>query len=715
MNFPTMTKNIRLLLATLIFVASCSACSPITTNTTNLERSGQPLFPSADFEFNPRIFNAYEKYGFSKASGDFIRMGGGALLTDAVNPDQTANRVFASYGPGPIEEGASVFEQIGYRATGRILSPMFTIDSDYINFQIGGGYHGSQEPKTTAIRLLVEGEAVAEATGRNKHFKLDWETWDVKLYKGKQAVIEFIDEHDERDAIHSLAYIAADNFLASNTPATFPIDSPNRIKPVIQKIYSEPFRPQFHYSAPAEWVGDPDGPLYHDGKYHIFYWGHAQSDDLIHWEQLPRALYDDSENRTYTGSVIIDHNNTSGFSKNGESPWIAIYTGHGDKQTQLLAYSNDNGVSWNKYQNNPVLDINSTDFRDPQIFWHHESQQWIMSIALPLERKIQFYQSENLINWTLASTFGPAGSTTQVWEVSDLFPMRVNSEANNTKWVLVVSVGEASGQYFVGHFDGNEYTLDPTFEAQLNSIRNVTSERGNALWVDYGDDYYAFNSFMNDPVADTGKRLATAWIGNWKYANDVPTFPWKGFHGIPRELSLETDQIGNFFLRQHPVSSITKLRNNHWSLPANTLVNNTELEIDESEIYGDTLEIHAILEPVSARKFGIKVRIGESEETLIGYDLEKESLYFDRSRSGLKISERFDGYQSTLLKLEDGKLKLRIFVDRTSVEVFANDGIKTMTNLIFPSLQSDKVSVYAEGGAVDIVSLDIWQLNSIWH
>lgn len=279
--------------------------------------------------------------------------------------------------------------------------------------------------------------------------------------------------------------------------------------------YREPWRPQFHFTPAMNWMNDPNGLVFYDGEYHLFYqfnpfgdkwghmsWGHAVSRDLTHWKHLPVALHEENDIMIFSGSAVVDWKNTSGFGIKGKPPLVAIYTGHYTKkplQNQQIAYSNDRGRTWTKYAGNPVLDIGEKDFRDPKVIWHEPTQRWIMTVAWPVHRKIRFYSSPNLKDWTHLSDFGPAGSTNGIWECPDLFPMAVNNgragDANADrsgpdtafsepragelsgapadrrvqKWVLIVNVGSGApaggsgGQYFVGDFDGREFKLDSSF------------------------------------------------------------------------------------------------------------------------------------------------------------------------------------------------------------------------------------------------------------
>ncbi len=249
--------------------------------------------------------------------------------------------------------------------------------------------------------------------------------------------------------------------------------------------YREIWRPQYHFSPPKNWINDPNGMVFFDGEYHLFYqhnpsgiqwgnmsWGHALSRDLVHWEHLPLALAEEAGYMIFSGSAVVDSKNTSGFGQGGKPPLVAIFTGSNTQkpwQNQQLAYSNDRGRTWTKYAKNPVLDIGETDFRDPKVFWHEPSRRWIMAVAWPLQHQVRFYASPNLKDWKHLSDFGPAGSISGVWECPDLFTLRLENGNRAEKWVLVVNVGTGapsggSGtQYFVGEFDGKRFTLDRSF------------------------------------------------------------------------------------------------------------------------------------------------------------------------------------------------------------------------------------------------------------
>jgi len=287
-------------------------------------------------------------------------------------------------------------------------------------------------------------------------------------------------------------------------------------------VYREPWRPQFHFTPATNWMNDPNGMVFYDGEYHLFYqfnpfgdkwghmsWGHAVSPDMVRWEHLPVALYEENGVMIFSGSAVVDWKNTSGFGQNGKPPLIAIYTGHYTKkplQNQHIAYSNDRGRTWTKFAGNPVLDIGEKDFRDPKVMWHEPTKRWVMTVAWPVHRKVRFYTSPNLKDWTHLSDFGPAGSTKGIWECPDLFPVALENQRGGQKWMLIVNVGSGapaggSGcQYFVGDFDGKQFALDPSFPRPQSEFVPAGTPLADFEGEDYGDWRATGNAFGAAPA-----------------------------------------------------------------------------------------------------------------------------------------------------------------------------------------------------------------------
>ena len=493
--------------------------------------------------------------------------------------------------------------------------------------------------------------------------------------------------------------------------------------------YSERYRPQFHFTPAANWMNDPNGLVFFAGEYHLFYqynpfgntwghmsWGHAVSPDLVHWQYLPVAIPEVDGVMAFSGSAVVDWKNTSGFGRGGEPPLVAIYTGHRTdrpSQSQFLAYSTDRGRTWTRYAGNPVLDISVADFRDPKVFWYEPQQKWVMVLALSLEHKVLLYSSPDLKRWTPLSEFGPTGAVGGVWECPDLFELPVDGDPQKTRWVLIVNLnpggvaGGSGAQYFVGDFDGTRFRAEAS-----GATAAAGAPDGGALWADYGKDFYAAVSWSDMPRTD-GRRVWIGWMNNWQYGKDIPTSPWRSAQSVPRELALRTTRDG-VRLVQRPVAEIQRLRGTGRRLGAQPIpVGSTPLAA--RGISGTALEIVAELEVGAASELGVKVRTGRNEETVIGVDPRAGRLFVDRTRSGeVSFHPDFPGRHAGPLPIENGRVRLRILVDRSSVEVFAGDGRTVITDQIFPDPASDGVALYATGGPARLVTLEAWPLQSAW-
>ncbi len=483
--------------------------------------------------------------------------------------------------------------------------------------------------------------------------------------------------------------------------------------------YDEPYRPQFHFTPAINWTNDPNGLVYYDGEWHIFYqynpfgdlwghmsWGHAVSPDLFRWKHLPVALPEQGPVMVYSGSAVVDHGNTSGFGKAGKPPMIAIYTGRTETdQSQSIAFSNDRGRTWTRYKDNPVIDIEDPAFRDPKVLWHEPTKSWIMAVVLANRRKVRFYGSPDLKKWTHLSDFGPQGAHPVAnWECPDLFELPIEGEPGKSKWIFQVDSGMGhpwlgSGcQYFVGEFDGEKFTnLNPP-ETQL--------------WLDWGRDFYAAQSYSDVPASD-GRRIVIGWISNWMYARQKPTSPWRGAQSTPRKLKLQRFKEG-LRVTQQPVAEIESLRAKSLRL-GNLSIDEANRKINAAGFSGDVLDLQAEIEVGGAEDVGFKVLQGDGQETLVGFTADPAEVYIDRTKSGkVDFHETFSGRHSARLDLVDGRVSLRILVDRSVIEVFAGDGRVAITDRVFPDPASTGLSLYSKGGKAKIVDLKAWKLRSAW-
>ncbi|MFN9721551.1 MAG: glycoside hydrolase family 32 protein, partial [Planctomycetota bacterium] len=621
-----------------------------------------------------------------------------------------------AFGPGPVQgavdgqmpvsgvlgKGVANSFSKGDQAVGTITSPEFVITHNHLAFLIGGG----KIPDALGIELLADGQRVRSETGHESE-GMKWESWDVSELKGRRVTLRIFDR-----ATGGWGHILVDQIIQTDTSRhAITVDRLSSYRKS-KYYYQEPFRPQFHFTPEMNWMNDPNGLVYYDGEYHLFYqhnphanewghmsWGHAVSKDLVHWKHLPIALHDEYGVMAFSGSAVVDQENTSGFGVNGKPPMVAIYTGHSaGLQTQDIAFSNDRGRTWTKYEGNPVLDIGEADFRDPKVFWHSPSKRWVMVVTLAVQKKLQFYGSPNLKDWTLLSEFGPAGVPNKPnWECPDIFELPIENEPGRTRWVLEADMGGGAiaggsgGEYFTGVFDGTSFVADSK-ESQ---------------WVDFGRDFYAPVSWSNIPASD-GRRLWIGWMNNWETALN-PTSPWRSAMSIPRELTLRRIS-GQLRLCQRPVRELQLLRTDSVRLK------NVELKSETRNIglRGQQLEVIAVFNPGDAREFGMRVLKGTNQETVVGYDVKSQSLFIDRIRSGnVDFHPAFPGrHRGPLIPDDSGQIRLHLFVDASSVEVFGNDGETVVTDLVFPDVGSAGAEVYSFDGTCNLVECEVYRLKS---
>ena len=475
------------------------------------------------------------------------------------------------------------------------------------------------------------------------------------------------------------------------------------------------YRPAYHYSPTKNWINDPAGLVFDGFEYHLFSqynpfgdqwghmsWGHSVSKDLVSWRELPVALKEENGVAIFTGSAVVDSANTSGFGRNGKAPLVAIYTGNSTKlQTQNLAYSVDGGLTWTKYEGNPVLDLHESDFRDPMVFWHEPTRRWIMVASLALQHTVLLFSSQDLKSWAKLSEFGPAGANgAPNWECPNLFELPVTNAAGHKKWVLTIGIGDngpaggSATQYFVGEFDGTKFTDD-------NPLNQT-------LWVDYGSDFYAAQSWSSIPKAD-GRRIAIAWMDNWKYADRLPTSPWRGQFTSPRELALVNTSDG-IRLTQAPVHELQRLRDDHAQL-RNASWAEAQRLLSRRD-WPEALEIDVELDLKDSQDFGFVLRKSTSYGTRVGFDSQWSEVYIDRTHSGdVIIGPTFAARQRAPIATKNGRVRMHILLDRSSVELFAGDGLVTMTDLIYPRPSDRSLGVYANGKPPSVISMDVWTLK----
>lgn len=464
----------------------------------------------------------------------------------------------------------------------------------------------------------------------------------------------------------------------------------------------EPHRPLIHFTPPEKWMNDPNGMVFHKGTWHLFYqyypdstvwgpmhWGHATSTDLLHWEHKPVALYPDSLGWIFSGSAVVDVNNTAGFAPAGDTALVAIFTHHGHdssvnkKEVQSLAYSLDNGNTWVKYAGNPVLpNYGINDFRDPKVFWYASGNKWMMTLAV--KDHVEFYSSPNLKEWQRESSFGAdRGAHGGVWECPDL----VSFDHEGKKiWVLIVNInpggpnGGSATQYFTGDFDGKNFTPNHT------DIR----------WIDYGPDEYAGVTWSN-----TGsKTYFMGWMSNWLYANKVPTLKWRSAMTLPRELRMETVN-GQYYVASRPVAALEQLHNGDIKLPAIPAKG-------ASYQASANLTLPAVISLKGAASGDISLAFSnDAGEILVaGYHAATGEYFIDRTAAG--DSSFFSGFGARHKAPRISRnemLDLKLIADVSSLELFADDGLSVMTSIFFPKSPYNKLEIKGNLEAVSAIRL----------
>mgnify|MGYP002678084640 FL=1 len=439
----------------------------------------------------------------------------------------------------------------------------------------------------------------------------------------------------------------------------------------------EQYRPVYHHTPAYGWMNDPNGMFYKDGVWNLYFqhnpygsqwenmtWGHSTSTDLVHWKFQGDPVQPDALGTVFSGSAVVDKENTSGF---GKGAVIALYTSAGESQTQSMVYSTDNGKTFTKYEGNPVITSNVPDFRDPHMFWNEDIKKWNMILAAG--QHMEIYTSDNLKDWKLESSFGETyGNHGGVWECPDLMKMKVRG-TNKEKWMLICNInpggpfGGSATQYFIGDFDGHKFTCE--------SKPEVTK------WMDYGKDHYATVTFDNAPE---GRRVAIAWMSNWQYANQVPTLQYRSGNSIPRDLGL-FEYKGETYCSVVPSPEMTATRSKK---AAKALSESCEMVVN---LKGNAT---------------ITLSNDKGEKVVMRYDAKAETFSMDRTKSG-KMDFSND-FAATTKAPTYGKIsQLRIFIDKSSIEVFDAEGKMAMTNLVFPTKPYNKVTV--KGGKYQVYNI----------
>ncbi len=544
------------------------------------------------------------------------------------------------------------------------------------------------------INVLVGDEIKQTFYARLATRKVDYYVpFDISRYNdGKLVLAVQTPPHADRTGRTSTDIFASKMELSNS------FDTANR----------EKHRPLFHHTPLYGWMNDPNGMFYKDGVWHLYYqynpygsmwqnmtWGHSSSKDLVNWEHNPLAIEPNGLGAIFSGSSVVDKNNTAGF---GENAIVSLYTSAGDAQTQSLAFSTDDGMTFTRFDGNPIIAY-ERESRDPNMFWDDANQQWVLLLASALDHEMLIFTSKDLKEWELASKFGSGfGAQEGVWECPDLMELPVEG-TNQKKWVLICNInpgfifGGSGTQYFVGDFDGQKFVAD--------SNPDVTK------WLDYGKDFYATVSFSNAP---DDRKTAIAWMSNWDYANQVPTQQFRSANTLPRELSVFRGPDGEMYVASVPSPEVTALR----EAPVNYKPGNVTATGVTYSLPAENDAICEIVLDTDLRKYktlDITLSNAEGETVKMTLDAQNRTFSMDRTQSGLTdFSPAFPVVTTAPTHDTSGRQTLRIFVDRSSIEVFDSKGRFTMTNLVFPTSPYNTLTLSAPKGA-KVNALSIYPLN----
>lgn len=550
-----------------------------------------------------------------------------------------------------------------------------------------------------AVNVVVDGKPERTIYVRLAKSEVDYDVpFDLAPYKGHNVVLNIESLHGSTRAKSLKKDVCWKNLSLSDT-----FDTTNR----------EKYRPAYHHTPLYGWMNDPNGMFYKDGVWHLYYqwnpygskwqnmtWGHSTSEDLVHWNHHGAAIEPNGLGTVFSGSTAIDRTGSAGF---GENAVVSMYTSAGKSQTQSLAWSNDNGETFNIYPGNPVIALDS-EARDPNMFWDNEAKQWVLVLAHALEREMLFFTSPDMKEWTLQSSFGKnTGAQGGVWECPDLFQLQLPG-SDVKKWVLICNInpggpfGGSAIQYFVGDFDGT------TFTADTDEVGYVPTK-----WLDFGKDNYALVSWSDAP---DGRRIAIGWMSNWQYAADVPTQQFRSANTLPRELVLFQGKDGQYYVASQPVKELEGIRGKLLTEQHNINAGVTGRRFDLPEDGDGVCEILLNINPDKAKTVNITLSNNVGEEVTMTYSPAQQSISFDRQKSGeADFSQDFPAITVAPTFGQTKDLRMQIFIDRSSVEVFVNGGRSVMTNLVFPTEPYNALNISAGNGNAKVKELKIYSIN----
>lgn len=549
------------------------------------------------------------------------------------------------------------------------------------------------------INVLVDGKLDRTIYVRLAKTKIDYNVpFDLTPYLGHDVIFNIVTSQNRSTIREAKEDICWRNFQFTDSVVSDNIET---------------YRPVFHHTPLYGWMNDPNGMFYKDGKWHLYYqwnpygskwqnmtWGHSSSTDLINWEHHSAAIEPNGLGSVFSGSAAIDADNSVGF---GKDAVIALYTSAGVSQIQSLACSSDNGKTFSIYPGNPVLTMES-EARDPNMFWDKKSKRWIMVLAHPLEHEMLFYTSPDMKEWQYESCFGKnIGAQDGVWECPDLFELPVVG-TDYSKWVLLCNInpggpfGGSATQYFIGEFDGTNFKPDTDAEGKVPT-----------KWLDFGKDNYATVSWSDAP---DNRRTVIGWMSNWQYAAEVPTKQFRSANTLPRDLSLFVGSDNQIYIKSKPVAELVNLRGGLDTKVKNLHVGEKGRSYALPSVNGGTCEIVLDIDAIKSHEVKLVLSNGQNENVAIVYNVKENTLSFDRHNSGIvDFSQDFPVTTVAPAFSQDGKLSLRIFIDRASIEVFGNDGKTVMTNIVFPTEPYSKVSLSSKGGNAKITGLNIYSIK----
>lgn len=549
------------------------------------------------------------------------------------------------------------------------------------------------------INILVDGKLDKTIIVKLAKSKVDYYVpFDLTPYKGHKVAMNIITTQG-RSNIRE----AKEDAFWKNLKVSDRFDTANR----------EKFRPVYHHTPLYGWMNDPNGMFYKDGVWHLYYqynpygskwqnmsWGHSTSKDLINWNHEPLALEPTGLGTVFSGSCAIDHTGSAGFGKNAV---VGMYTSADVSQIQSLVWSLDNGQTFGFYPANPVLTLES-EARDPNMFWDKEQQKWVLVLAHVLEHEMLVFTSPDMKDWTLESSFGKGqGAQDGVWECPDLFEITVDG-TDQKKWVLVCNInpggpfGGSATQYFVGDFDGK------TFKADTDANGKIPTK-----WMDFGKDHYATVSWSDAP---DNRRTVIGWMSNWQYAADVPTLQYRSANTLPRDIGLFKAEDGQIYVSSSPSPELVALRD---KLVTSVGKANIDKKAKSYALPSTNGGVCEILVDVNGRKseiVNIELSNNDNEKVIMQYDVAAHKLSFDRTKSGVvDFSQDFPAVTVSPTFESTNSISLRIFVDKSSIEVFGDNGRFVMTNLVFPNKPYTTMMVSSIGGKARIENLKIYSIK----